>query len=66
METLWEKMNLFEYQYKTTHKNHIKLRIDKMQQNSRCWLRNDRDEMINPIFSECSKLAQKDFKIWHD
>ena len=40
--------------------NYIKVRIDKMQQNSKYRLCDDRDETINPIISECSKLAQKD------
>ena len=46
--------------------NHIKARIDKMQQNSKCRLCGDRDEMINHIISECSKLAQKEYKARHD
>ena len=46
--------------------NHIKARIDKMQQNSKCRLCGDRDEAINHIISECSKLAQKEYKVWHD
>ena len=45
--------------------NHIKARIDKTQQNSKCRLCGDRDETINPIISECSKLAQKEYKTWH-
>ena len=41
--------------------NHIKTRIDKTQQNSKCRrLCGDRDETINHIISECSKLAQKE------
>ena len=43
--------------------NHIKPRIDKTQQNSR--LCGNRDETINHI-SECSKLAQKEYKTRHD
>ena len=43
--------------------NHIKARIDKMQQNSKC---DGRDETINRIISECSKLAQKEYKARHD
>ena len=39
--------------------NHIKARIDKTQQNSKCRLCGDRDKTINHIISECSKLAQK-------
>ena len=46
--------------------NHIKARIDKTQQNSKCWLSGDRDETNNHIISECSKLAQKDYKVRHD
>ena len=43
--------------------NHINARIDKTQQNSRC---GDRDETINHIISECSKLVQKEYKTRND
>ena len=43
--------------------NHIKARIDKTQQNSKCRLCSDRDETINHIISECSKLPQKEYKL---
>ena len=46
--------------------NHIKARIDKTQQNSKCRLCSDRDETINHIKSECSKLAQKEYKVRND
>ena len=46
--------------------NHIKARIDKTQQNSKCRLCSDRDETINHIISECSKLAAKEYKARHD
>ena len=46
--------------------NHIKARIDKTQQNSECRLFGDRDETINHMISECSKLAQKKYKTRHD
>ena len=46
--------------------NHIKARIDKTQRNSKCRLCGDRDETINHIISERSKLAQKEYKIRHD
>ena len=46
--------------------NHIKARIDKTQQNSRCRLCGDRDGTINYIIRECSKLAQKEYKTRHD
>ena len=43
--------------------NHIKARIDKTQQNSKCRLCCNRDKTINHI-SKCSKLAQ--YKARHD
>ena len=46
--------------------NHIKVRIDKTQQNSKCRLCGERDETINHIISEWSKLAQKEYKARHD
>ena len=46
--------------------NHIKTRIDKTQQNSKYRLCGDRDETINHIISECSKLTQKEYKTRHD
>ena len=41
-------------------------RIDKTQQNSKDRLCGDRDETINHIISECSKLAQKKYKTRHE
>ena len=41
--------------------NHIKTRIDKTQQNSKCRLCGDGGETINHI-SKCSKLAQREYK----
>ena len=38
----------------------------KTQQNSKCRLCGDGDETINYIISECSKLAQKEYKTRHD
>ncbi len=46
--------------------NQIKARIDKTQQNSRSSLCSDRDETVNHIISECSKLAHKEYKTKHD
>ena len=46
--------------------NIIKARIDKTQQNSKCRLCRDRGETTNHIISECSKLAQKEYKTRHD
>ena len=33
--------------------NHIKTRMDKTEQNSKCWLCGDRDKTINHIISKC-------------
>ena len=40
--------------------------IIKTQQNSKCRLCGDRDETLNQIISECSKLAQKEYKATND
>ena len=45
---------------------YIKESIDKTQQNSSCWLCDDRDETINHRESECSKLTLKLYKTWYD
>ena len=46
--------------------NHIQVRIDKIQQNSKYKICGDRNETINHIISECSKLVQKEYKTRHD
>ena len=46
--------------------NHIKAKIGKTQQNIKCRLCGDRDETINYIISECSKLVQKEYMTRHD
>ena len=45
--------------------NRIEARIDKTQQNNNR-ICNDREKTINHIISECSKLAQKEYKARHD
>ena len=45
--------------------NNIKAKIDKTQQNNNCRLCGDREEKINHLISEYSKLAQKDYKTVH-
>ena len=57
---------LIAAQDNTIRTNNIAAWIDKTQQNSKCRLCGDRDETINHIISECSKLAQKEFKARHD
>ena len=46
--------------------NDIKARIDKTQQNNKCWLCGDRDETINHIISECNNSAQREHKMRHN
>ena len=57
---------LIAAQNNTIWTNHVKARIDKTQQNSKCKLCADRDETINQIISECSKLAQKEYTTRHE
>ena len=57
---------LIAAQNKVIRTNDVKARIDKTQQNSRCRLCGDRDETINLIISECSRLVQRVFWNWHD
>ena len=44
----------------------MKEKIDKTQQISECWLCGNRDETINHIISECSKLTQTEYKTRDD
>ena len=46
--------------------NNIKAIIDKTQQNSKGRLCFDRDETINHLISECSRLAKNEYKARHD
>ena len=48
-----------------TKTNHIKARIDKTQQNRTLRLCGDRDETINKIIREFSKLILKEYKPRH-
>ena len=52
--------------WNNNNNNNSKAKIDKTHQNSKCRLCGDRDETINHIISECSKLAQKENKTRHD
>ena len=49
-----------------TRINYVKPKIDISQQNTKCRLCGDRDEAINYIINECSKVAQKEYKTRHD
>ena len=63
-KTLREKLNLTAAQNKAIRTNYVKARIDKTQQNN-SRLRGDWDEKITHIISECSQLAQKEYKTRH-
>ena len=45
--------------------NLVKTRIDKIQRDSLCRVCRKVDESIDHIFSDCSKLAQKEYKRRH-
>ena len=53
---------LIAAQNNTIRTNYAKAKIDKMQQNSKCRLCDDRDKTINHI-SKWGKLAQKEYKL---
>ena len=53
---------LIAEQNDTIKTNDIKVKIDNTQQNSKYRLCVDRDETINYIISECSKLGRKEYK----
>ena len=57
---------LIAVQKNTIRTNHIKARLDKTQQNSRCSLCCKRDDTIKHIMSECSKFTQREYKTKHD
>ena len=46
--------------------NVIKARIDRTQEESKCRMCGRADETINHLLSECSKMAQKEYKRRHD
>ena len=43
--------------------NYIKAKIDNTQQNNKCKLRGERDETVNHIIIDCSKLVQKSTRL---
>ena len=46
--------------------NHIKRRIDRTQQKSKCRLYCERDETIDQVISEWSQIAQNEYKTRHE
>ena len=53
-------------QNNTIRTNNVKAKIDTTQQSCRSRLCGNRDETISLIISECSKLAQEEYKIRND
>ena len=51
---------LMAVQKNTMRTNYTKATLDKTQQNSKCTLWGDRDEMSKHTISECSKQEQKE------
>ena len=46
--------------------NVIKAKIDKTQEESKCKMCGRVDETVNHVLSECSKMAQTEYKRRHD
>ena len=53
-------------QHSAIKSNYVKVKINYMQQNRKCTLCRERDEMINYLVSKSSKLSQKEYKSRHD
>ena len=53
---------IFASQEQPIQTNVIKGKIDKSQEKTKCTMCSRADEAINPIGSECPKLAQRDYK----
>ena len=51
---------------KQRHKDYVKAEIDKIQQNGKCRLCCETDEMIHHVISESSKLAKKEYRTRHN
>ena len=46
--------------------NAIKVKIDKVTEDSKCRLCKEKDETIDHLISSCSKIAQADYKELHN
>ena len=46
--------------------NNIEAKIDKTQESRKCRMCGKVEENVNDVLSECSKLAQKEYKRQHD
>ena len=57
---------LIAAQNATIKTNYIKTKIDNMQQNRKCRLCWENEEIINSMISKFIKLAQNEYKAWLD
>ena len=46
--------------------NVIKAKIDNTQEQSKCRMCGEKDETVNHLISECSKMAQREYERRHD
>ena len=53
-------------QEQAVRKNVIKAKIDNAQEQSKCRMCGEKDETVNHLISECSKMAQREYKRRHD
>ena len=64
-ETLREKLNLLiAAQSNAIRSNYIEAKIDKIQQNCKCWLYGDKNETINHILSKSGKQVARRVQDW--
>ena len=64
----YEKKQIFSDSsaYNAIRTNYVKVKIDKVQQNSRCRVWGDNDETIDHMISKCCKLVHGEYKARHD
>ena len=57
---------IFAEQEQAVRTNVITAKIDKTQEQSKCRMCGEKDETVNHLISECSKMAQREYKRRHD
>ena len=60
----WENESLWKAAQSNALRTNAQIKIDKGQKNCKCRSGSDRNEIVNYIKGECSKLAQKEYNIW--
>ena len=53
-------------QYQALRTNAIKAKVEKQNLSPLCSMCSEKDESMGDLVGECSKLAQADYKHWHD